>query len=323
MQQIPMLCCIDGTTPLGSTYVISPPTEEPAMSPLTTDRPTGIPVRRSNADLANADVERWTVPGDPVFSHFMAALSSAFPNGEDFFVQSVRNYRDRITDADTRAKVRGFIGQEAMHGREHRALNARLAELGYPTEYQEHQLLKAAARLRRLPAPLQLAVTAAAEHFTSVLAHPILSDAKTRETLFPAAEIELLVTWHALEELEHKDVAFDVLADVDGRYVVRAAGLGLAAVGFGLPVLAYFVKAVAHDRHHLDRAARRQHLHNRRNQRMFGLHTLRHVLTYLRPGFHPRDVDTDDLVTEWRDRLAAATTTSAMRELGDFRQTQA
>ncbi len=291
------------------------------MAAITTDpvveRPTGIPVRRPNADLANADVDRWTVPGDPIFSHFLAALSAAFPNGEDFFVQSVRNYRDRISgDADLKARVKGFIGQEAMHGREHRALNERLAELGYPTEYQDHQLLKAAERLQRLPKALQLSVTAASEHFTSVLANAVLSDAQTRATLFPAPEFELLITCHALEELEHKDVAFDLLNEVADGYLVRIAGLGLAAVGFGLPIGAYFAKALRHDRRHIGRRELRRYVHHRRRQRMIGIHTLVGILGYLRPGFHPRDVDTDALVVEWRERLADSMTTPSEAKTG-------
>ena len=71
--------------------------------------------------------------GDIVTSHVLAVLSSVFPDGEDYFVRSVKAVRDRITDPRLRENVEGFIGQESMHGREHRALNERLAELGYPT----------------------------------------------------------------------------------------------------------------------------------------------------------------------------------------------
>ena len=47
----------------------------------------------------------------------------------DFFVRSVRYFRDQITDPDLQRQVAGFIGQESVHGREHRAFNRRLAEL--------------------------------------------------------------------------------------------------------------------------------------------------------------------------------------------------
>ena len=66
-------------------------------------------------------------------SHVVTNLSAMFPEGEDFFVRSVRNYREQITDPELKKQVAGFIGQEAMHGREHRSFNVRLGEIGYPT----------------------------------------------------------------------------------------------------------------------------------------------------------------------------------------------
>jgi len=45
-------------------------------------------------------LRRHFVEDDLVMSHVVALLSATFPEGEDFFVRSVRNYRDRITDPD-------------------------------------------------------------------------------------------------------------------------------------------------------------------------------------------------------------------------------
>ncbi len=75
--------------------------------------------------------------GDLIASHVIVALSSVFPDGEDYFVRSVRHYRDRVTDPALKRQVAGFIGQEAVHGREHRVFNDRLDELGYPTKEYE------------------------------------------------------------------------------------------------------------------------------------------------------------------------------------------
>jgi predicted metal-dependent hydrolase len=275
----------------------------------TATRPTGIPVRRPNVDLAQADIERWFVPGDPLFSHLLAALSAVFPNGEDFFVESVRNYRSKVEDdPEMKARVKGFIGQEAMHGREHRAFNVRLAELGYPTVALDRDILRSARRLQRLPKPVQLAITSASEHFTSVLARAVLADEETRRTLFPAPDGELLITWHALEELEHKDVAFDLLQTVSRSYTLRMLGLLLAAVGFGRVVAHGYARGVLADRHYLSRAALRRNRYNFRHQQMVGPRSWLAIAGYVRPGFHPRHIDTDALVVEWRERLAPALT---------------
>ncbi|NLV54340.1 MAG: metal-dependent hydrolase, partial [Acidimicrobiales bacterium] len=61
--------------------------------------------------------------GDLVMSHVVSVLSGLFPEGEDYFVRSVRHFRDRIDDPVLKKQVAGFIGQEAIHGREHRDLN--------------------------------------------------------------------------------------------------------------------------------------------------------------------------------------------------------
>src|SRR6266513_6375439 len=105
------------------------------MSELTPDLGREVPTRRMSFDTAFAQVPRhFADDGDLILSHVAAALSAVFPDGEDFFVRSVRRFRDQVTDPALKRQVAGFIGQEAMHGREHRALNDRLDELGYPTK---------------------------------------------------------------------------------------------------------------------------------------------------------------------------------------------
>jgi hypothetical protein len=107
--------------------------------PLQTSNPDRtIPTRRVDLDETFADLPKYfAADGDLLLSHFAAALSSVFPDGEEYFVRSVRAFRDQITDPVLKRQVAGFIGQESIHGREHRAFNARLAALGYPTKHVE------------------------------------------------------------------------------------------------------------------------------------------------------------------------------------------
>ncbi len=94
-----------------------------------------VPTRRISFEESLQDLPRhFAADGDLILSHLAAALSSVFPDGEDFFVRSVRHYRDQITDPDLKRQVAGFIGQEAMHGREHRALNDRLDRARLPDQ---------------------------------------------------------------------------------------------------------------------------------------------------------------------------------------------
>src|SRR5437870_2389041 len=142
------------------------------------NRDRKVPTRRISLDDSFQDVPRHFAAGDDlVQSHLAAALSSVFPDGEDFFVRSVRNFRDQISDPELKRQVAGFIGQEAMHGREHRTFNDRLAELGYPTKTFERVTKKGLAIRERLLSPKSnLAATAALEHFTATLAELVLTN---------------------------------------------------------------------------------------------------------------------------------------------------
>ncbi|UDY36587.1 metal-dependent hydrolase [Dermatobacter hominis] len=265
-----------------------------------------IPVRRLRHDHARHEMSAWIVPDDPIFSHFLATLSAVFPNGEDFFVASVRRHRAAVADDPVlQQQVKGFIGQEAMHGREHRRLNERLASMGYRTERADRTIGVLCDLIARLPpATLPIAATAAAEHYTGLLAEAVLSDPRTRATLFGQEAIEPLIAWHALEELEHKNVAFDVMEAAGGGYAVRVAGFAVTSTVLAGSVAVEWGRAVWEDRDGITRAHRRRFHRNLRRQRLLSPWFLRNLLGYLRPGFHPDDTDTDDLVREWSERLA-------------------
>src|ERR1700722_19539888 len=130
-----------------------------------------VPTRRMSFEESMEDLPRaFAADGDLISGHVIMALSSVFPDGEDYFVRSVRHYRDRITDPALKRHVAGFIGQEAVHGREHRVFNDRLAVLRYPTKRYE-RFTRAGLRFREriLPPLSNLAATAALEHLPATL----------------------------------------------------------------------------------------------------------------------------------------------------------
>ena len=69
---------------------------------------------------------------------------------------------------------------------------------------------------------MQLAVTAAAEHYTAVIAERMLTN-EYLQSLGRGTEARALLNWHAFEELEHKSVAFDVYRAVGGDEGTRIA----------------------------------------------------------------------------------------------------
>src|SRR6059058_2250172 len=189
--------------------------------PIETGSPT-VPVRTMEFDKWVADLPRYFAEnGDIVMSHVLSVLSATFPEGEKFFVRSVAAARDQITDPRLRADVEGFIGQEEMHGREHQVLNERLADLGYPTrgiDRYVHGLYWVRERIQSKK--VNLAFTAALEHYTATLAELLLMGDDAREVVGQSTARDIL-TWHALEESEHKAVAFDVYKSVGGGEFMR------------------------------------------------------------------------------------------------------
>jgi hypothetical protein len=134
------------------------------------------------------------------------ALSTTFPAGEAFFVESVREFRDgappRLAE-----EIKAFTTQEAIHSREHDAFNKRAANAGYDLSKLEAQIDKRLAVTRGKPPIVSLAATMALEHFTAILAHQLL--ANPRHLAGADREAADLWRWHAVEEIEHKGVAYD------------------------------------------------------------------------------------------------------------------
>lgn len=276
-----------------------------------------IKIRRIDFRYEEPALPRHFMAGDPVMSHIVAVLSALFPEGEDFFVKTVRDRRDQITDPQLKKQVSGFIGQEAIHGREHREFNDRLAALGYPTHFIDRVTKHGLALLAKVaPKDHQLAVTAALEHYTSTLAEVLLGDPEARAR-FGEGEVLNLLTWHAIEESEHKSVAFDVFQTVSGKQRIRAGVMNLTTLGFLGGAIAGTLLSLALDPstwRHPVRTARS--LRRIRTSPWLTKDVRRRIRDYNRVGFHPEDHDATALLEEWRERLFGTDGTLADRVKG-------
>ena len=134
------------------------------------------------------------------------ALSTTFPAGEAFFVESVRKFRQG-TSPKLAEEIRAFTTQEAIHSREHDAFNKRAERSGYDLSKLEERVEKRLAITRGKPPIVSLAATMALEHFTAILAHQLLAD--PRHLAGGEEATADLWRWHACEEIEHKGVAYD------------------------------------------------------------------------------------------------------------------
>lgn len=149
---------------------------------------------------------RWWLGGDPIATAFYNALSVTFPRGEAYFIDSVRAFREGAPPK-LAAEINAFIKQEVAHSREHVAFNRRVVDAGYDISRLEAKVIEALALTKGRPEILNLAVTMLLEHYTAIMAQAFLTD----PAHFNGAdeEIQAMWRWHAIEEIEHKGVAYD------------------------------------------------------------------------------------------------------------------
>ncbi|MEZ5710470.1 MAG: metal-dependent hydrolase [Blastomonas sp.] len=150
--------------------------------------------------------QRWWLGNDPIATAFYNALSVTFPKGEAFFIESVKEFREG-TPERLNAEIRAFVKQEVNHSREHIAFNRRVVEAGYDVTGLEAKVDESLALTRDRPKIANLASTMALEHFTAIIAQQLLANPKHLDKADP--ESQALWRWHAMEEIEHKGVAYD------------------------------------------------------------------------------------------------------------------
>jgi predicted metal-dependent hydrolase len=250
-------------------------------------------VRKPALDF-DREIDRFYMGGDPVKSHIFNALNLLFPDGERYFVKAVHDHAKDISDPQLLRDVRAFAGQEGQHANQHERFFAVMKHQGY----RFGRFLKAFHKQvqwgnKWTPRALRLSLTAGAEHYTATMAALVLNVGILEDC---DATMRDLITWHAVEEVEHKHVAYDVLVKLYPRnYLLRMLGFLLATFSiFGAAAFAFNflvrqdLRAGRVTREQL-RAGGAGLLRGKEARFRRGLR--RAFLQYLKPGFHPSQND--------------------------------
>jgi len=153
------------------------------------------------------------------------ALSMTMPYLEPYLIRTMKVALKRISDPGLCEDVRRFSRQEGHHFRNHATLNDlvrghfdapvadRLSAIEADLE-SDYQRFSRSESLR-----FNVAYAEGFEAMTCAVAlaaaeHGAFED----ETMMPGGEIW---AWHMAEEIEHRTVAFDVFAHLDGSYLYR------------------------------------------------------------------------------------------------------
>lgn len=247
-------------------------------------------------DVDFSNVPRHWLFGNATATAISNGVNMLFPHGERFFVRSVKHFLDRIDDPALRAQIKGFFGQEGRHAHAHDRFNQILRTQGYEIDrfLDGYKRLSGWIEARSSPA-LRLATTAAAEHFTAIMAE----GAFLQGALDAAApEMQQLLAWHAAEEIEHKAVAYDVLQAIDPSYALRLRGLLMATVTLGGFWLWGTLTLLRQERRGW-RAVLADLRAMRQDDPLIRRVFVRGIREYLRTDFHPSDNRNEDLAAAW------------------------
>ena len=261
---------------------------------------TGITVRRM--DFKFHDIPRYWFGGDVLVTHLLNAMSTTFPEGERFFVESVRAFREGITDPELQKEVSAFIGQEAMHAKEHTVLTRYLESQGLNVAAIEANVLRNINRTREIAPPeVRLAITCALEHFTAIMAELILGNPEVAERMDP--QMLKLWVWHAIEETEHKGVAFDVFQSQVGDDEMRKRVMRRVTFFFIMRNSYFTGRLLYEDGKLFSPSVWYKGVKTRWGKRGLFRGMLKSYLEYYDAGFHPWQRDSRALVEEWKQKI--------------------
>jgi uncharacterized protein len=272
---------------------VSVPTPAPAIRP------------RSPAFDFGA-VQRHWFAGNLVTTHLANGLNLLFPAGERFFVRSVRKFVDRIDDPKLREDIRGFSGQEGLHAYAHERYFEALERQGFNVRSFLRLYEKIAFGLAEnaFPPEMRLSVTAACEHFTATMATHALERYADGNMLVAEPAMRALFLWHAVEEIEHRSVAFDVLRTVNPSYALRVTGFALAtSLLFGLWMTAA-ATLIAQEKVPPRKILKALRARRRAQRESGGKRTDygKAIRDYLRRDFHPsQDTHCDELARRYAE----------------------
>lgn len=275
-----------------------------------TTAPVDLVITPRNLRFGRAETRgRWWLGGDPIATAWHNSLSASFPQGEAFFIETVRRFRDAVP-AELAAQIDAFVKQEVHHTREHVAFNRQVNGAGYDTRAIEDRIAESLVQARSTHPVAQLLVTVSLEHFTAIFAHAML---KSDGAVFAgaSAETRAMWLWHAMEEVEHKGVAFDTYMHLTRglkpwkRWGIRSLVFWRVSRNFVYWRSRDALALLAQDGITGWRAVARLAWY------LVGAPgVLRQVfwlwLGYFRPGFHPWDHDDRALVAQMESRLASA-----------------
>ena len=273
----------------------------------TPDDVTILP-RDLHFDMAAAGSGPW-LDGNEVATAVFNAMSLTFPDGERLFIDAVKAYRSEVS-GKLAQDVKDFITQEAIHSREHHLLNNQIDRTKYPVAEIEAAINENIALGRSGGRFRMLMATICLEHFTAMMADLMIGLDVDGVPLFSKTDpaLERLWRWHAMEETEHKAVAYDVFLEATSdlpaikRYFRRSLSMLIITRHFTENITQYAAKLLVADGYDPKVATRAVKAFLWKRPALFGK-GWKVWLSWFKPGFHPWDHDNRDVMAKWKEEF--------------------
>ncbi len=277
------------------------------MSAISAEKPEAK-IRKVNFKFEKPFPKHW-FNDNPVATHFMNAQHLAFPDGEKFFIRSVKAFAEVYkNDPELKKRVDNFIGQEGTHYAEHQKFwdimeDQELKPMKFVEYFRRTAWSGAETWARktltknRFGDKMALSVTVALEHFTAMLAESGITNSAMTEKM--PQEMQDLFMWHAAEEIEHKSIPFDVLKKVDDSYALRVGGMAIASIGlwYYLTYGTIYLTKTDEDVQRKDVPKFTMEFLNRFRKNFGGTLSKQYWL-YFKKDFHPDQIDNYHLAEE-------------------------
>jgi len=188
--------------------------------------------QRKDLEFDFTDAPAVWLNGSVKDSHILNAFSLVAPHSERYFVHIMREAKKLVPEkyGKLQEDMTGFVQQEGMHARVHHEFNQHLASLGYDLTKIDALFEDMFNSYRQYPIRKQLAILAAGEHMTYLMG---IIGLNTNFLDDSVPSVRRMWIWHALEEIEHKSVAFDVCAYMGTGYFERLWGLYKVLTTYG------------------------------------------------------------------------------------------
>ena len=265
-------------------------------------------IRKVNFKFEKPFPKHW-YNDNPIATHFMNAQHLAFPDGEKFFIRSVKAFADVYkNDPELKKRVDNFIGQEGTHYAEHQKFwdimedqdlqPMKFVDIFRKTAWNGLETWARKTFTRNNTGnKVALSVTVALEHFTAMLAESGIVNKDITEKM--PEEMKNLFMWHAAEEIEHKAIPFDVLKKVDDSYALRVGGMAIATWGLSFYLGLGTAMLTAQDKDVKAKDIPKDLLtFLSRFRQSFGGTLASQYFQYFRPDFHPDQIDNYHLAEE-------------------------